>query len=102
MDYVHRHVDNFAPDFTQWDENTREIERLANDAMAESKRVFKEHNPPEKRLPKEVENGIFARTGLLQRWKGAHLETVRARDDYKKWKAEKDALLQSPQRMLLL
>ncbi|KFY34726.1 hypothetical protein V494_06528 [Pseudogymnoascus sp. VKM F-4513 (FW-928)] len=96
MVYIQKQAD-FAPDFAQWDKHTREIERLANDALAKSKKVLEEHNPPEKRLPHEVVQGIYARTGLLQRWTKSHLEVVRAREDYKIWKIQQDAPLQSSQ-----
>jgi hypothetical protein len=91
-----------APNFTQWDKQTRKIERLARAAVTESDRVLGEHISADKVLPEQVEKGMYARIGLLQRWTKNHLETVRATDDYKKWRAENDALLQSPQRMLLL
>ncbi|KAH7418730.1 hypothetical protein BKA64DRAFT_655083 [Cadophora sp. MPI-SDFR-AT-0126] len=87
----------FAPDFAQWDKHTREIERLANGALTESKRVLEEHNRPEKRLPKEVVDGICARSGLLQRWTKLELEVVRAQEDYKRWKMQQDAPPQSSQ-----
>ena len=102
MKYIQRQADIFAPDFTQWDKHTREIERLANDALTESKRVLEEHNRPEKRLPKEVVEGIYVRTGLLQRWTKLHLEAVRAQEDYKRWKKQQDAPPQSSQSMSYL
>ncbi|RDL38646.1 uncharacterized protein BP5553_02986 [Venustampulla echinocandica] len=83
MKYIQKQAD-FAPDFAQWDKHTREIERLANDALTESKRVLEEHNRPEKRLPHVVVRGIYARTGLLQRWTKLHLEVIRAQEDYKR------------------
>lgn len=101
MQYIQKQADIFAPDFAQWDKHTSEIESLANHALTESKRVLEEHNPPEKRLPKEVIEGIYARTGLLQRWTKKHLEVVRAQEDYKKWKKQQQDAppqsLQSPQ-----
>jgi hypothetical protein len=99
MQYIQKQADIFAPDFAQWDKHTREIERLANDALTESKGVLEEHNRPEKRLPKEVIEGIYARTGLLQRWTKGHLEVVRAQEDYKRWKKQQDAPPQSLQSM---
>jgi hypothetical protein len=96
MDYIQQAVD-FAPDFAQWDKHTREIERLANDALTESKRVLEEHNRPEKRLPKDVIEGIYVRTRLLQRWTKSLLEKTRAQEDYKRWKIQQDAPLQSSQ-----
>jgi hypothetical protein len=89
----------FAPDFAQWDKFTREIERLANNARTESKRVLEEHSRPEKRLPKEVEEGIYVRTNLLQGWTKSHLEVVRAQEDYQRWKMQQDAPPQSSQSM---
>ncbi|CZR66337.1 uncharacterized protein PAC_16238 [Phialocephala subalpina] len=97
MKYIQKQADIFAPDFAQWDKHTREIERLANDALAESKRVIEEHNRPEKRLPNEVVDGIYVRTGLLQTWTKSHLEVIRAQEDYKRWKMQQDAPLQSSQ-----
>jgi hypothetical protein len=76
MNYVGKQV-IFAPDFTQWDKHTREIEGLAEIALNESKRVLEEHNRPEKRLPEEVLEGIYARIGLLQRWIKMSLQPVR-------------------------
>jgi hypothetical protein len=101
MEYIKKQADIFTPDFAQWDKHTREIERLANDALAESKRVLEEHNRPEKRLPKQVIDGIYARTGLLQRWTKSHLEVVRAQEDYKRWKMQRDTPPQSSQSMSL-
>lgn len=98
MNNIGKQGDIFAPDFAQWDKHTREIERLANDALTESKRVLEEHNRPEKRLPKEVVEGIYARTALLQRWT-KNLEVVRAQEDYKRWKMQQDAPPQSSQSM---
>jgi hypothetical protein len=98
MQYVQKQA-GFAPDFAQWDKHTREIERLADDALTESKRVLDEHNPPDKRLPKEVVEGIYARIGLLQRWTKSHLEVVRGQEDYKRWKTQKDTPPQSSQSM---
>lgn len=89
----------FAPDFTQWDKNTREIERLANNALAKSTMVIAEHNPPEKRLPKDVVNGIYARVGLLQRWTKNYLNVIREQEDYKAWKKEQDTPPLSSQSM---
>ncbi|KFY45445.1 hypothetical protein V495_02967 [Pseudogymnoascus sp. VKM F-4514 (FW-929)] len=82
---------SFAPDFTQWDEDSKEIEGLAIDAIATSKRVLKEHKRAGRKLPKEVVNGIYVRTELLKRWTDSHLQQVRYRTDYVKWKAEQDA-----------
>lgn len=90
----------FAPNFTQWDKHAREIERLANDVLAESMKVAEEHNRPERRLPKEIKEGIYVRTSLLQRWMKSHLHIIRDREDYKTWKAEQDILLQPTKRML--
>lgn len=98
MMYTGKQADNFAPDYTQWDKHTREIERLANDAFTESKKVVDEHNRPEKRLPAEVVNGIYARTGLLQRWITSHLEVIRERKDYKRWKEQQYTPPDPPQR----
>jgi hypothetical protein len=81
----------FAPDFTQWDEDSREMEALAVDAIAASKRVIKEHKRPGSQLPKEVVDSIYQRTDLLKNWMVLDLEQVRSRPDYKKWKAEQDA-----------
>lgn len=90
----------FAPDFTLWDKHTREIETLATNALTESKRVLGEQHPADKKLPKEVIEGINVRAALLQRWTKVHLEKVRAQEDYKKWKIEQDAPPQSSQGML--
>ncbi len=90
-------VNIFATDFAQWDKNRSEIERLATDALTESKRVLEEHNRPEKRLPKAVVDGIYARTGLLKRWTKSNLEVVRGQEDYKRWKMQQDAHPQSSQ-----
>jgi hypothetical protein len=81
----------FAPNFTDWDEDTKEIEGLAKDAIAASMRVLKEHKRAGRKLPKEVVNGMYVRTELLQRWRVAHLEQVRSRPDYKKWEAKQKA-----------
>jgi Lon protease-like protein len=89
MTYIEKQV-IFAPDFTQWDKHTREIEGLANDALTESKRVIEEHNRPEKRLPMEVVEGINVRAELLQRWTKSHLEVVRAQEEYKLKKSTRD------------
>lgn len=91
---------NFAPNFTQWDEHTRQIERLANEARIESDRVLREHIRPDKILPKGVEEGIHARIGLLKRWTDTHLNVVRAQKDYKEWKRKQDAPLPPAQSML--
>jgi hypothetical protein len=98
MDDVDREA-NFAGDYELWDRHTREIERLANDTRTESKRVFEEHHPPEKRLHKEVVEGIYVRMNLLDRWTKIHLRAVRGREDYKRWKMEKDTPPQSSQRI---
>ncbi|KFX90800.1 hypothetical protein V490_06270 [Pseudogymnoascus sp. VKM F-3557] len=82
---------SFAPNFTDWDEDTKEIKGLAKDAIAASMRVLKEHKRAGRRLPKEVVDGIYVRTNLLQRWRVENLEQVRSRPDYKKWKAEQEA-----------
>ena len=96
MLYIQKQAE-FAPDFSQWDKHTREIEKLANDALTESKKVIAEHNRPEKRLPAEVVQGIYARCGLLQRWTKRELEVVRAQEDYKRWKIRQNASPQSSQ-----
>jgi hypothetical protein len=96
MNYTQKQAD-FAPDFTQWDKHTREIERLANDALTASKRVIEEHNRPERRLPEEILEGIYARTGVLQRWIRTQLELTRAREDYKNWNMQKDTTSQPSQ-----
>jgi len=96
MLYIQKQAE-FAPDFAQWDKHTREIEKLADDALTESKKVIVEHNPPEKRLPDEVVEGIYARCGLLQRWTKRELEVVRAQEDYKRWKIQQYASPQSSQ-----
>jgi hypothetical protein len=90
MDYVQDQL-SFAPDYTQWDKNTRELERLADAALNASKKVIEEHNPPEKRLPKEIVEGIYTRTRMLHKWKKIGLHLVRAQEDYKEWKGKKDA-----------
>ncbi|TVY41667.1 hypothetical protein LSUB1_G001978 [Lachnellula subtilissima] len=95
MKEIEKNSNAFAPDFAQWDKYTREIERLANDAITMSKKVLEEYHRPEKRLPNEVEDGIYARTAQLQRWTKWHLEVVRAQEDYKSWKMQQDAPPQS-------
>lgn len=102
MKYIREQAEIFAPDFTLWDKHSREIEALAIDALAESTRVLEENHPPDKRLPKEVIEGIYVRTRLLQDWTKSHLEVVRAQEDYKSWKIQHDAPLQSSQGMLHL
>ncbi|KFY51927.1 hypothetical protein V496_08735 [Pseudogymnoascus sp. VKM F-4515 (FW-2607)] len=97
MKYIREQAEIFAPDFTLWDKHSREIEALAIDALAESTRVLEENHPPDKRLPKEVIEGIYVRTRLLQDWTRSHLEVVRAQEDYKSWKIQHDAPLQSSQ-----
>lgn len=96
MDYIQKQAD-FAPDFAQWDDHTREVEKLANDALTESKKVIAEHNRPEKRLPPEVVDGIYARCGILRRWTKRKLEAVRAQEDYKRWKIEQNTSSQTSQ-----
>jgi hypothetical protein len=96
MNYIDREA-NFAGDYELWDGHTREIERLANDARTESKRVLKEHDRPENRLPEEVVKGIDVRNNLLNGWTTTHLEAVRGREDYKRWKVENDTPPQSSQ-----
>jgi hypothetical protein len=96
MSYVERET-AYAPDFAQWDEHTREVERLADDARSQSKRVFKEYHQPEKRLPKEVVEGIDVRHRLLKGWIESHVDEVRGREDYQRWKMEKDTPPQSSQ-----
>jgi hypothetical protein len=98
MNYVERETE-FAPDFAQWDEHTREIERLADEALTKSKRVFEEYHRPEKRLPDEVVEGIDVRNRLLRRWIGSHVYEVRGRVDYQIWKMETDPPPQSSQRI---
>lgn len=90
----------FAPDFTLWDKHTREIETLATNALTESKRVLGKQHPADKKLPKEVIEGINVRAALLQGWTKTHLEVVRDREDYKKWKIEQDAPPKSSQGIL--
>lgn len=102
MKYIEEQADIFAPDFTQWDKHTREIETLATNALTESKRVLEEYHPADKRLPNEVIQGIYVRTRLLQNWTKSHLEVVRAQEDYKRWKIQQDAPPQSSQGMLQL
>lgn len=96
MNYVQRQL-AFAPDFTQWDKHTREMERLAEVAIDESKKAIEAHNPPDKRLPKEVEDGIYVRTRVLQRWIKTSLEPIRAQDDYVEWKRKTDTVTPSSQ-----
>ena len=90
MDYVQKQV-AFSPDFTQWDKHTREIEKLAEVAFDQSKKVIENHTRPERRLPKEIENGIYARIELLKRWIKTNVKPIRARDDYAEWKRKMDA-----------
>lgn len=87
MIYVAKQVES-SPDFPEWDKNTKELENLANKALAESKRVLAEHHRPEKRLPDVIFTGIHARMGTLQRWMDKHLYVVREREDYKAWAAQ--------------
>ncbi|OBT88977.1 hypothetical protein VE02_02852 [Pseudogymnoascus sp. 03VT05] len=97
MKYIGEQANIFAPDFTQWDKHTREIEALATNAIAESKRVLEEYHPADKRLPTVVIEGIYARTSLLQHWTKSHLEVIRAQEDYKRWKIRQDVPPQSSQ-----
>lgn len=85
MDYVQQQ-ERFSPEFTQWDKHTREFDDLAEKALGESRKVIEAHNPPDKRLPEEVVEGIYIRTAALQRWRKNCLNPVRAREDYKEWK----------------
>lgn len=102
MKYIEEKADIFAPDFTQWDKHTREIETLATNAIAESKRVLEEYHSADKRLPMGVIEGIYVRTRLLKNWTKLHLEAVRAQEDYKTWKIQQDPPPQSSQGMLHL
>jgi hypothetical protein len=85
MDYVQRQV-NLGPRFALWDKHTMEIERLALKAISESEKVLEFHNPPDKRLPEELVDGIYVRIKVLRRWRQVYLGPIRARDDYKEWK----------------
>jgi hypothetical protein len=85
MNYVQRQVD-FGPNFALWDKHTMEIERLALKAIRESEKVLEFHNPPDKRLPGELVDGIYVRIKVLRRWRQVYLGPIRARDDYKEWK----------------
>jgi hypothetical protein len=85
MDYVQRQV-ILSPEFSVWDKHTSEIEILAQKALSVSQKVLLAHNAPDKRLPKELVNGIYARIRILKRWKVEYLDPIRARDDYKEWK----------------
>lgn len=100
MSYIEK-LAYLAPDFARWDKHTKEIERLADEAIAASINVLEEHMPPKETLPQPAVAGIYARIELLRRWKEFTLEKVRARDDYKTWKMQQGAPPQSSQRMLL-
>ncbi|OBT98838.1 hypothetical protein VE01_03277 [Pseudogymnoascus verrucosus] len=76
MKYIQEKADIFAPDVTQWDKHTREIETLATNAIAESKRVLEEYHSAEKRLP---------------------MGAVSAQEDYKAWNIQQDPPPQSSQ-----
>lgn len=102
MKYIEEKAEIFAPNFTQWDKHTREIEMLATNALAESQRVLDEYHAADKRLPMGVIEGIYVRTRLLRNWTKLHLEVVRAQEDYKRWKIEQDASLQPSQGTLHL
>jgi hypothetical protein len=85
MDYVQRQV-ILSPEFSLWDKHTSEIEILAREALSVSQKVLFAHNAPDKRLPKELVDGIYTRIKVLKRWKVEYLDPIRARDDYKEWK----------------
>jgi hypothetical protein len=85
MDYVQRQV-ILSPEFSLWDKHTSEIEILAREALSVSQKVLLAHNAPDKRLPKELVDGIYTRIKVLMRWKVEYLDPIRARDDYKEWK----------------
>ncbi|KFY23895.1 hypothetical protein V493_05571 [Pseudogymnoascus sp. VKM F-4281 (FW-2241)] len=96
MSYIEKLV-YLAPDFARWDKHTKEIEILADEAIAASINVLGEHIPPKENLPQPVVAGIYARIELLRRWKESSLEKVRARDDYKTWKMQQGVPPQSSQ-----
>jgi hypothetical protein len=75
-----------SPEFSVWDKHTSEIEILVQKALSVSQKVLLAHNAPDKRLPKELVDGIYARIKVLKRWKVGYLDPIRARDDYKGWK----------------
>ena len=50
----------FSPEFSVWDKHTSEIETLAQKALSVSQKVLLAHNAPDKRLPKELVDGIYA------------------------------------------
>ena len=85
----------FAPDFTLWDKYAREFETLAISAIKQSERALDTYN---KTLDSEIEEGIYIRVRQLQDWINTDLKDTRARDDYKKWKEEKESLSTTPQR----
>lgn len=85
----------YAPYFELWDKNTRDIERLADEARTESMRVLAEHDEPQKKLPDEVVKGIHVRLRLLKGWIGSHVEVIRGEEGYKIWEEKKGTLLQS-------
>jgi hypothetical protein len=85
MDYVQRQV-ILSPEFSVWDKHTSEIEILAQKALSISQKVLLAHNAPDKRLPKQLVDGIYARIKVLKRWEVEYLDPIRARDDYKGWK----------------
>ena len=85
MDYVQRQV-ALCPNFALWDKHTKEIESFALKALSESEKVLEFHNSPNKLLPKELVDGIYARIKVLGRWREVYLDPIRARNDYKEWK----------------
>ena len=84
----------FAPDFTLWDKYAREFENLAKSAIKESERILDMYDM---KLLADIEEGIYVRVRVLQECI-IQLGPTRARDDYKKWKEEKESISTVAQR----
>jgi hypothetical protein len=84
----------FAPDFSLWDKYARQFENLAVSAIKESERTLDMYDM---RLPAYIEEGIYVRVRVLQEFI-TQLGHTRARDDYKKWKEDKESISTVAQR----
>jgi hypothetical protein len=88
----------FAPNFSQWDKYTREIEIVARAAIEKSDKVLDAYNAPRRRLDDRVQEGIYARVRLLKSWINNGLEPTRSQDNYKEWKHNQETTPSTPNR----